>query len=214
MIKTKDIDWIFFDVGGTLINEENSYLKHFELCEMKLRKNGIQIKKGSYRILVEKAYKENKPRPLYNVWRSFTKTEEQPKWYPQNENVFADTVSTLKYLRGFYHLGIIANRVPGLEGRLAKNNILDFFETITSSAEVNVKKPDPMIFQIALENSRSIARRSVYIGDRVDNDIVPASKASFKTIRINQGIGKLQRKDKRYPSYFLIDSLGDLKHIL
>ncbi len=63
----KQIDWIFFDVGGILIDEKYSYQRHFRLCEEKLRDNSIQIVKDSYGKLIKKGYKKYKTTSIYSL---------------------------------------------------------------------------------------------------------------------------------------------------
>lgn len=43
---------------------------------------------------------------------------------------------------------------------------------------------------IALSRANCKAENAVMIGDRIDNDIVPANIMGFKTIWIKQGFGK------------------------
>lgn len=56
-----------------------------------------------------------------------------------------------------------------------------------ASAEEGVSKPDPRIFEIALGRADCKAEHAVMIGDRIDNDVVPAKKMGMKTVWIRQG---------------------------
>ena len=57
---------------------------------------------------------------------------------------------------------------------------------VIASAEEGVSKPDRRIFEIALERSGCKPENAVMIGDRIDNDIVPAKQLGMKTIWIKQ----------------------------
>ncbi|MEW4353990.1 HAD family hydrolase [Streptococcus pneumoniae] len=57
------------------------------------------------------------------------------------------------------------------------------------SEDVGYKKPNRAIFEYALVKAGSPASRCVYIGDRMDNDILPAKRVGMKTIHMVQGIG-------------------------
>ena len=51
-------------------------------------------------------------------------------------------------------------------------------------------KPDLRIFRIALERADCKPEEAVMVGDRIDNDIIPAKKIGMKTVWIKQGFGK------------------------
>ncbi|WP_242846550.1 HAD family hydrolase [Butyrivibrio sp. LB2008] len=65
-----------------------------------------------------------------------------------------------------------------------------YIDLIIASAEEGVEKPDKRIFNIALSKASCIPENAVMIGDRIDNDIVPAKELGMKTIWIKQGFGK------------------------
>lgn len=49
-------------------------------------------------------------------------------------------------------------------------------DLVIASAEEGVSKPNPKIFEIALQRAQCEANKAIMIGDRIDNDIVPAKK--------------------------------------
>ena len=53
-----------------------------------------------------------------------------------------------------------------------------------------MKKPDLRIFRIALERADCKPEEAVMVGDRIDNDIIPANKIGMKTVWIRQGFGR------------------------
>lgn len=57
------------------------------------------------------------------------------------------------------------------------------------SAEEGIAKPDSKIFEIALQRARCNPNQAVMIGDRIDNDIIPAKKIGMHTIWMKQGFG-------------------------
>lgn len=66
-----------------------------------------------------------------------------------------------------------------------------YIDLVIASAEEGVSKPDRRIFEIALERSGCKPENAVMIGDRIDNDIIPAKQLGMKTIWIKQGFGSL-----------------------
>ena len=99
-----------------------------------------------------------------------------------SRTLFKDALSTLAELkrRGFL-LGVVTNRSYG--GPLfiedMKNfGLLDYFEerTIAISADLNVRKPHPAIFQHSLDALNVPAQEAVMVGDSLSADVVGAKQ--------------------------------------
>lgn len=80
------------------------------------------------------------------------------------------------------------NQPLGTSERLENLGVRKYIDLIIASAEEGVSKPDRRIFEIALERSRCRPENAVMIGDRIDNDIVPAKQLGMKTIWIKQDL--------------------------
>ncbi|MGX7394556.1 HAD family hydrolase [Carnobacterium mobile] len=202
--------WFFFDVGETLIDETSSYDHYFELCTNELKKASITISPKEYRALIEEQYAKNGTRPLYTIWKSFNTGLPQPKWEHYNEKLYDGVLPTLSLLKKDYHLGIIANQSKNLDLRLKNLDIDRYFDLIISSSDVGIKKPDAKIFELALKKASIDSHHAVYVGDRVDNDIIPAKQLGFITVRIKNGLGKRHKEDARYPSDYTIEVINEL----
>lgn len=208
------IEWIFFDVGETLVDESDCYNEHFEKCCVSLNKLNIPITSFEYKKLVEKCYFTNTERPLHTVWTSFNSGQNNPTWSHENEKIYDSTYKVLKQLSTEYNLGVIANQSFGLSERLKDYDIEKFFKVIISSGEVGVKKPHPQIFELAMKEAKTRPENTMYVGDRIDNDIIPAKKLNMQTVRIKQGLGKLHAEHPVYQSDFTINSLAELPLLL
>ncbi len=113
-------------------------------------------------------------------------------WPSEDEVVFPDAVETLEYLEGRgYKLGIIANQPEGTERRLLSYGLLEFFSVIVPSYESGFRKPDERIFLKALSGAGCRRDEAWMIGDRLDNDILPAHRLGMKTIWIRSGLWTL-----------------------
>ena len=115
---------------------------------------------------------------------------EKPKWSHEDEVLYNDTAETLMKLSGRYKIGVIANQSLGTAERLKKFGILKYIELVVASAEEGVAKPDRRIFEIALSRAGCEPKQAVMIGDRIDNDILPAKKLGMYTMWVKQGFGK------------------------
>ena len=64
---------------------------------------------------------------------------------------------------------------------------------VLASAELGLAKPDPAIFDLALERTGCSPDQAWMVGDRLDNDIRPANAAGWHTIRLLQGYNRKQQ---------------------
>ena len=85
---------------------------------------------------------------------------------------------------------------------------------VVASAEVGYAKPDFEIFNVALEQADCKPNETVMIGDRLDNDIIPAKKLGMKTVWVRQGFAKMQyvKSENERPDY-IIENIGDIMDI-
>lgn len=175
------IKWLFFDIGSTLMDETAAY-SH--------RLNDIAVQaKIPYETVYKTAvsfYKQNKKGDLESA-KYFGAV--LPKWYSEDERLYPDTAECLVRLSRKYKIGIIANQDFGAKERLDQHNILQYIDLVVASAEEGIAKPDKRIFEIALERSGCQPHNAVMIGDRIDNDILPANQMGMHTIWIKQGFG-------------------------
>lgn len=75
-------------------------------------------------------------------------------------------------------------------------------------------KPDIRIFEYALDKANCIPQDACMIGDRLDNDILPAKSLGMKTVWIKQGFGALQKPfSKSEEPDYTISSLSELLKI-
>ena len=176
------VKWLFFDIGSTLVDETKVYDDIFQKIAVA---GGVSVEEVKTRAIG--FYKQNK-RGHREVIRLLG--VDYPEWSPLYEELYPDTMECLRILKKKYKLGIIANQIPGAEKRLEEMGIRRYFDVIVSSAEEGVAKPDPRIFNIALIRAGCTPEQAVMIGDRIDNDIVPAKQMGMKTVWIRQGVGR------------------------
>ena len=91
-------------------------------------------------------------------------------------------------------LGILSNTfISGhsLEKQLEQIGILDFFSVRLYSYEFDFRKPDTRIFKIAADRIGEPVENIIYVGDRIDKDIIPTLKIGMtpvlKTAYTNAG---------------------------
>ena len=178
----KAIEWIFFDIGSTLADESKVYERRF--------KKIAELADVSEEYVLKKAVEYCKNNQKGDLAVIKLLGVEKPVWEHQYEILYKDTEMCLKDLSQKYKIGVIANQEFGTEKRLIDFGIRKYIDVIVASAEEGVAKPDKRIFEIALKKAGCKAEKAVMIGDRIDNDIVPAKEMGMKTIWIKQGMGK------------------------
>ena len=207
MIRMNGIKWLFFDVGSTLVDEHLAYEHRF--------RDIAAAANTSFERVYETAmsfYRQNKKGDLETA-----KLLNVPltQWHGEDERLYPDARSCLEALSMRYKIGIIANQLPGTRQRLAQHGILPYIDLVVASAEEGVLKPDKRIFEIALERSHCHPGHAVMIGDRIDNDILPAKSLGMRTVWIRQGFGQywnVTREAER--SDWVVSSLSELCDIL
>lgn len=101
-------------------------------------------------------------------------------------HLFEGTLEILNYLKDKYELHIITNGFEEAQERKLKNsNIRDYFTTVTNSEMVGVKKPNPKIFNFAVDIANANIEESLMVGDSLEADIEGADKVGMDTIHFD-----------------------------
>lgn len=92
-----------------------------------------------------------------------------------------------RQLAKHYRLGVIANQPSEVDELLEVRGLRELFEVCAVSETLGWDKPDPRIFQWALEQAKVQAHEAVMIGDRIDNDVRPAKALGMRTLWLRLG---------------------------
>lgn len=93
------------------------------------------------------------------IWSAFEQAERQ---------LNPDMISLVQRLReAGYKVGIVSNTTPGMEERLRERFplLLEIFHDIIGSGDVQLAKPDPRIWQLAMERLGVAPGESVFADD-------------------------------------------------
>ncbi len=82
-------------------------------------------------------------------------------------------------------VGMISNSDGSIERMITKEGLASYFQFILDSRVVGVEKPDPRIFQMALERAGVSPAEAVYIGDLYSIDIVGSRAAGLEAILLD-----------------------------
>ena len=200
------IKWIFFDIGSTLVDESAVYENRIEEITQSnnIDKNEFVAK------VIQRA--QTDPRPIMSVAKDYG--VKVPAWRHDLEVLYPDTKELLQRLSQKYKIGIIANQDFGTEQRLTDFNVHQYINLVIASAEEGVAKPDLRIFQIALARADCKPEEAIMVGDRIDNDIIPANKIGMTTVWIKQGFGSYAEPKtvEEQPDY-IVNSLAEITEL-
>ncbi|HSK93553.1 MAG TPA: HAD family hydrolase [Candidatus Angelobacter sp.] len=126
------------------------------------------------------------------------------------EDLYPDAVSALDALQASHRVAVVANQ-PAIRAEQLRAIGIDA-EVLAMSESLGVAKPDPAFFDRTLElMGRPETADVAYVGDRVDNDVVPAAAAGMRAIWIRRGPwGVIQHPDDRARPALVVDSLTEL----
>jgi HAD superfamily hydrolase (TIGR01662 family) len=176
---------VFFDVGETLVDEERWWR---ELCE----RSGLQphVVWAALGVTIERGEEHDA------LWVHLG-VERPDGWWEELMYSFADlypdALDCLQRTRAQgLKVGIAGNQTEALE-QWAREEGLPA-DVVASSASLGVRKPDCEFFVRLTELAECSPDELAYVGDRVDNDVLPAAAAGLMAIHVRRGPwGRLQR---------------------
>jgi HAD superfamily hydrolase (TIGR01662 family) len=176
---------VVFDVGETLVDEER-WWRHVADRE------GLQphVVWAALGVTIERGEEHTA------LWGHLG-IGHPPRWWTEIpyalEDLYPDALDCLERVRALgLRVGIVGNQTEALE-RWARAAALPA-DVIASSASLGVRKPDTAFFERITELMGCEPGEIAYVGDRVDNDVLPAAAVGLRAIHVRRGPwGRLQR---------------------
>ncbi len=209
---------IIFDLGSTLVFSKDPWLPIYEKADRALAESlsssGIQvdssafythsggflssyyqnfikdnIEKTSFTVLREILVKRGIMNTPDDVLRSALRAMyavTQKNWYLEEDAL--PTLETVKS-RG-YKLGMISNTSDdgNVQGILDRWGLRSYFEFVITSAALGIRKPDPRIFQFALEHFQIQPQAAAMVGDTLNADVLGANQMGMYSIWITRRV--------------------------
>lgn len=206
------VQGVIFDLGGTLMYLDGEWeevgARNVTHMLAFLRAEGLELEAGAFcrefRHQRQRAYEiARTTRVEYPVRRSLRKTltelgysdldgrllaegvkalfrYEEARW-----RTFPDTLSTLQALQGAgYRLGMVSNASDNefIQRMLRALGLEPYLHPALNSAGVGIRKPDPRIFHLVLEEWGLEPAEAVMVGDTLEYDILGAQLAGMRAI--------------------------------
>jgi putative hydrolase of the HAD superfamily len=134
--------------------------------------------------------------------------------YSNSITVEPEMLEILTSLSGRYPIGLVSNvsLLPHLmRGDLDRLGIGPLLTMSVFSSEVGVRKPDPRIFEEALRRMSVAAPETVFVGDRLYDDVSGAQAVGMRTVQTRQF---RQEDDPTYSPDAVIEHLRELPGVL
>ncbi|MGI0029927.1 MAG: HAD family hydrolase [Nitrososphaera sp.] len=203
--------FIFFDLGQTLIDEWD-FIDHFDTRFLEtLNGFGARIDQRNYRAVRDSVIRDRKighcsAEELVKVvcrllapsgYEKMILEKLSPEIRKGRKELFRfsdDADEVLSALRGLKcDMGLIANQAEDVLELVEKSGFGDFFKVRAISSLVKLEKPDPRIFELAMNEAGRKATECIMVGDRLDTDICPAHRLGMTTIRTTNSLFSLQQ---------------------
>ena len=192
---------VFFDVGETLVDEERWWRVFAE-------RSGLQphVVWAALGVTVARGEEHDE------LWRHLGIERPTGGWNDlayEREDLYPDAIRCLEAVHYLgLRVGIVGNQTEALE-RWAREAALPA-DVISSSSTLGVRKPDPRFFERVVELAECAPGELVYVGDRVDNDVLPALAAGLVAVHVRRGPwGRLQTTPEGVLSIESLDELPD-----
>lgn len=209
------VDWLFFDVGETLLQLRTPTDRYAEL----FAQHGARIAPAEATAIVERAQLEALapdhvgPPPDFLVdpvraaarWRRFAErvvalaglgrartacAEALLASFcrPEWFPLYPDARSALEQLlRAGYRLGVVSNWEARLPALLAGHGLADLFEFVFASEAEGVAKPGLDLFRRALARADARPDRALLVGDSLEHDVRPAAALGLVAVLLDRG---------------------------
>jgi HAD superfamily hydrolase (TIGR01549 family) len=177
---------VLFDLGETLVSEERSWEAWADWLEVpRARLFAVMrtvIEQGDHHHRIFEIL-----RPGLDV--AAEEAKRASAGFPSHEDLYEfypDALDCLATLRAAgLRVGLAGNQHASVEAWLRQR--LQPEDLIASSGAWGVQKPAPEFFARLIELADETPEAIAYVGDRVDNDIIPAADAGLVTVFVRRG---------------------------
>ncbi|MDU4698391.1 MAG: HAD family hydrolase [Paenibacillus sp.] len=187
---------VLFDLDNTLMDRDHTFRSF--ACQL-VRECLVPMEETRREALVAEMIERDRDgyRPkegffqellVWLPWEQETTMEELKAYYDRNYMAHAKAMEyaedTLKACRGKgLRLGIITNGYSHVQhAKIDLLNLRGYFDAIVVSGDVEIRKPDSRIYQLALDRLDVAPEETVIVGDHPVNDIWGAAQARIRGI--------------------------------
>ena len=220
---------VFFDIDDTLLDTSSFAETARQAAIEAMVENGLPLKKEEAYKLLKEIIKEKGSNydKHFNVLTKKVLGKEDPFLIALGmttyHNVkfallrpFPRTTDILLYLREKgYRLGAISNGITIKQWeKLIRLRIHSFFDSVITSQEIGIEKPNPGIFKEAMNQLNCKADKSIMVGNKLDIDIMGAVNTGMKAVLVNSQLTKEEEEKIKDLDITVLKNISDLDKIL
>jgi FMN phosphatase YigB (HAD superfamily) len=182
--RTTRIEWVVFDLGETLVDETANwtqwaaYLEVSPLTFFAALGAAIATRRHHHHAF-------DVIRPGFRFGAEVARRDAAgTRWQFDPSDLYDDALPALAALReAGFRLAVMANQPEAVSSFLATLPV----DRCATSESWGVAKPEPAFFERIIDELGVPAESIAYVGDRVDNDVVPAKAAGMTAIHLRRG---------------------------
>jgi HAD superfamily hydrolase (TIGR01509 family) len=207
------VSWVFVDLGGTLWDERPWHAFLYRTYAEVLAESGHPVSPVALRSRLEELIRDHvsaytrayvlgqvpDEASAAAILREVARRTRDRAG--ELQPLLPGALELLDDLRQDHHIGILANQPSTVRPHLEATGVAARAELVLISGEVRLAKPDPAFYRLALERAACPPPEAVMVGDRIDNDVVPAKEVGMRTVRVRSAAYGIQevRSDAERP---------------
>lgn len=176
--------WVVFDLGETLVDETGNWGRWADY---------LAVPRLTFFAALGAVIAARRPHTdVFEMFRPGFRLEHEAAlkaaaglpWGFSHDDLYADALSALRDLRAAgYRLAVMANQPV---------EAMTFLQTlpvdrVATSDGWGIAKPDPAFFARVAAEVGAAPQQIAYVGDRVDNDVLPARRAGMLAVHLRRG---------------------------
>lgn len=184
MAEERELEWVVFDLGETLVDETENWGRWADY---------LGVPRLTFFAVLGSVIADRRPhvdvfgyfRPDFDLDTEVAaKLAAGYPWTFDQSDLYPDALPALRGLTtAGYRLAVIGNQTSSASVFMAELPV----ERTATSDQWGVSKPDPAFFARMEHELDAPAERIAYVGDRVDNDVLPAGQAGMVAVHLRRG---------------------------
>ncbi len=176
--------WVVFDLGETLVDETENWGRWADY---------LAVPRLTFFAALGAVIAARRPHTdVFELFRPGLRLEDEAQlkaaaglpWGFSQDDLYPDALPALRDLRAAgYRLAVMANQPAEAMAFLQTLPV----DRVATSAGWGVAKPDPAFFARVASEVGAAPARIAYVGDRVDNDVLPARRAGMLAVHLRRG---------------------------
>lgn len=132
--------------------------------------------------------------------------------YNTSKYVFYDDVKeVIPRLKNKYKMAVVSDAWPSLENVFIDADMKKYFEIIVISTQIGTLKPDPKMYETAIENLNVNNSEAIFIDDNINN-CLGAKRLGIKSILMSRE--NYDENKEKYKEMLVVKDLYELEKLL